>query len=96
MIDKLFLLAVLIDPNKINVPKPGATPDRIGAGLQLLFGVLGAASVFVIVLAGLRYVLSQGDPAAIAKAKNTIIYALVGLVVMAFSFAIVSFVVGSL
>jgi hypothetical protein len=63
--------------------------------LQLVFGVAGGIALIVLMLAALKYVNSQGDPAAVAKAKNTIIYALIGLAVAAAAFSIVSFVVKS-
>jgi len=46
----------------------------------------------IIVLAGFRYIISQGNPNEVATAKNAIIYSLVGLVVIMFAFAIVNFV----
>lgn len=55
--------------------------------------VIGALSVIMIIFGGLRYVISRGDSAQIAAAKNTIIYAVAGLVVAIASYAIVNFVV---
>ena len=60
---------------------------------NLLIFLVGAISVIMIVIGGLRYVLSSGDSKAAADAKNTILYAVVGLVVAIAAYAIVSFVV---
>jgi hypothetical protein len=57
---------------------------------------MGAAAVLIIVLAGFRYILSQGSPNEIATARNAIIYSSVGLVVIMFAFAIVNFVITGL
>jgi hypothetical protein len=43
---------------------------------------------------GLKYITSQGDPNATATAKNTILYAAIGLVVVALAQVIVRFVIG--
>ncbi len=56
--------------------------------------IIGAISVIMIIIGGLRYVLSGGDSAGIKGAKDTIIYALVGLVVSLLAYTIVSFITG--
>jgi len=56
--------------------------------------VIGAVSVLMIIIGGLRYVLSAGDPKATAGAKDTILYAVIGVVVAIMAFAILHFVVG--
>jgi hypothetical protein len=58
--------------------------------------IVGAVSVLMLIIGGLRYVLSAGDANATAAAKNTIIYAIVGIVVAFMAFAAVSFVVTQL
>lgn len=55
--------------------------------------LVGAVSVIMVIVGGLRYTLSGGDPKATADAKNTILYAIVGLVVAALAYAIVTFVI---
>ncbi|MCA9339488.1 MAG: hypothetical protein KDA17_01090, partial [Candidatus Saccharibacteria bacterium] len=49
--------------------------------MQVVLGALGAISVLMIVIGGLRFVLSQGDASAVSSAKNTVLYAVIGLVV---------------
>lgn len=58
----------------------------------LLF-IVGIAAVIMMVIGGLRYVLSGGDPKATAGAKDTVLYAAVGLVVALLGYAIVNFVI---
>lgn len=58
--------------------------------------ITGAVSVIMIIIGGFRYVLSAGDSNAISGAKNTILYAVVGLVVAIFSQMIVTFVLSKL
>lgn len=61
-----------------------------------VFFALGIAAVAVIVLGGVTYVTSQGDPGKVKKGRDTIIYGLVGLVVALLAFAIVTFVLNAL
>ena len=58
-----------------------------------LLYVLGAVSVIVIIISGIFYATSNGDAALITKAKNTLLYAVVGLLVAIMAYAIVSFVI---
>ena len=60
----------------------------------LLF-ILGAISVIMIIIGGLRYVVSGGDSSAVNSAKNTILYAIVGVIVAILAYAIINFVIGS-
>lgn len=60
----------------------------------LLF-ILGAISVIMIIIGGLRYVISGGDSSAVTAAKNTILYAIVGVIVAILAYAIINFVIGS-
>ena len=62
--------------------------------VDVLLFVLGAIAVIMIVIGGIRYTISQGDSAAVTSAKNTILYAVIGLVVALLAYAIVHFVVG--
>lgn len=76
-----------------------ANSDKLfGAGslwnriLNVFTTVIGAVSVLMIIIGGLRYVTSNGEPAQLTSAKNTIMYAAVGLVIAAMANAIVNFV----
>jgi len=61
--------------------------------VDILSIVVGALSVIMIIVGGLRYVTSGGDSSGVASAKNTIIYAIVGLVIVLFAQVIVGFVI---
>lgn len=67
--------------------------DVIGAVINVLFGTLFAVAVIVIVVAGIRMTASGGNPDAVKNAKNMIIYAIVGMIIVVLSYAIVQFVV---
>ena len=54
--------------------------------------VVGSISVIMIIIGGFRYIISNGDSNSVTGAKNTILYAIVGLVIVLFSQIIVRFV----
>ncbi len=60
--------------------------------VNVLLFLLGAVSVIVIIVAGIRYATSGGNTASVTGAKNMLLYAIVGLVVAMLAYAIVRFV----
>ena len=63
--------------------------------VNVMLFILGAIAVIMIIIGGIRYTTSNGDPANVKAAKDIILYAVIGLVVAILSYAIVTFVVGS-
>ena len=63
---------------------------------NLLLYTIGALSVLMIIVGGIRYVLSGGKEASVTKAKNTVLYAIIGLIVALLSYAIINFVLDTL
>lgn len=90
----LHILATSIKPG--DLPTAHADTKSIRAILSIAFAVIGALALLMITVSGLRYIVSGGDSQKIAKAKNALIYSLVGLVIAVFAEAIVSFVVKKL
>jgi len=64
--------------------------------INVLLFVIGAVAVVMIIIGGIRYVTSNGEQAHVKAAKDTILYAVVGLVVAMLAYAIVNFVVASI
>ena len=64
--------------------------------INTLLFIVGILSVIVIIVGGIMYVISAGDSSKVTRAKNMIIYALVGLVIAFLAYAIVNFVLKSL
>ena len=56
---------------------------------------VGIISVIMLIYGGLRYVISGGDSKKVTDAKNTIMYAIIGLIVSILSYAIVNFVINA-
>lgn len=74
----------------------GGTTDKVNTTISQFINIfstlVGVIAVIMIIYGGLRYITSGGDSTKITNAKNTIIYALIGLVVVALAQFIVKFV----
>ncbi len=70
--------------------------SKLNSTLKLVINifsiVVGVVSVIMIIIGGLKYITSSGDSGNITSAKNTILYAIVGLVIVALAQFIVRFV----
>ena len=69
----------------------------VAGGIEIVSNILlfliGLAAVIMIIIGGIRYTTSNGDPSQTKAAKDTILYAVVGIVAALMAFAIVRFVV---
>lgn len=57
---------------------------------------VGLIAVIMLILGGLRYITSGGDAKKVTDAKNTILYAIIGLIISVLSYAIVNFVLSTI
>lgn len=71
-------------------------PGTIRRVIQIFIFIVGAVAVLMIVIGGLRYTLSAGDEKSAAAGKNTLIFAVVGLIITFAAYAIVNFVLDAL
>lgn len=96
MIGKI-LSQVYIDPKQLDIPQTGDVGDNtVSTLLSFTFAIGAGIALIIIILAGIQFILSRGDPEKNAKARRTIIYASIGLVLCATAFTLVRFVVGQL
>lgn len=76
-----------------------AGTDKADSMLKIVINtiiyIIGIIAVIMIIIGGLRYVLSGGDSSSTKGAKDTILYSVVGLVVAIFAYAIVNFVISA-
>lgn len=79
--------------SKVCASKSDNATSFAKTAVNLLLTVLGIISVIMIVIGGIRYTTSGGDAAGLKNARDTIIYAVVGLIVAILSFSIVNFVI---
>jgi cytochrome bd-type quinol oxidase subunit 2 len=90
------LLADITSGFTTGLPHADANGSQLQTILQIVFGILAALAVLMIAIAGLRFITAQGNPQETSKARNTIVYALIGLLVAMVAEALVSFVLGKL
>ncbi len=74
----------------------GTVPEILQSVVNILLFLIGAASVIMLIIGGLRFVLSAGDSQAAANARNTILYSIIGIVVAVAAYGIVGWVLGRL
>lgn len=86
-----YLAQVQINPSEVHVPKGDISGNTLQTAWRIALGLAGGIAVLIIVLAAFKYVVSVGDPQTANKAKNAIIYAIIGLIVALAAFSIISF-----
>lgn len=92
-----FADAVLdVNASDTGIPTAQISQAQVTSFFNGVLMLAAAVAVVFIVLGGIRYSTSQGDPGETKKAKETIIYAIVGLVVVILSFGIVQLFTGRL
>lgn len=72
---------------------PNGTLSKVATALAIVAGIV---SVIFVIVGGIKYIFSGGDSSATSSAKNTILYALVGLVVAVLAREIIMFVLGKI
>ncbi len=77
-----------------NLPEVAADASTASTFMALVFGVLGAVCVLLIIYAGFQFILGGDDPNKVKNARNTIIWALIGLGVALLAEAIVFLILG--
>ena len=86
-------LAVTLNADELNIPR--SDPNTVlQNGLNIAYFVAGLTAVLVIVIAGFTLTAAGSDPATVTKAKNSILYASIGLVVVIFAALITQFLIG--
>jgi hypothetical protein len=90
----LTTLAQTIDASSNGIPELGAG-DVLQNSLNLVYFIAGIVAVIVIIVGAIMYTTSAGQAGNITKAKNLILYAVVGLIVIFAAFAITNIVSGS-
>jgi hypothetical protein len=81
------------NPSRNTIYGPNGIITKVANILAIIVGI---AAVIVIIVAGIQYMVSTGDPTKVNNAKNAIIYAIVGLVVAVLARTLVIFIIGKL
>ena len=70
--------------------------DTVLEIIRVIVGMLGIVAVVFIIIGGVGYMTSSGDSGKVKKAKDTILYAVIGLIICALAFAIVNFAISTI
>ncbi len=84
------------NPECVRPSGQGDLDSTIHTVINVMLFVIGILSVIMVIWGGISYVLSRGDPEKTKNAKNTIMYAIVGLIIAILAFAIVQWVFSQL
>lgn len=84
---------IIIGANETGTADGTTLQGRIKTITNVMLYIIGALSVVMIIFGGIKYVVSAGDSSKVTSAKNTIMYAVIGLVVAILAYAIVNFVI---
>lgn len=79
-----------------NIPHIDANQGTLALILNTLYGLIGLLAVIFVIVGGIRYSLAAGNASSVAKAKATILYAVIGLVISLMAFAITNFIINSI
>ena len=77
---------------KADTTKSGGLVGMIQTIINVVLSIVGIIAVVVVIFGGFTYMTSAGDPGKITKAKNTIMYGIIGLIIALLAYAIVNFV----
>lgn len=81
-----------VNPGLTFTPKFATIYELLEFVVNLLLSVSAIVAVIFLVIGGIRYVLSAGNKDAVAAAKNTILYSIIGLIIIIIAWAIVRMV----
>lgn len=86
------------DPSVCNtgLPSTAATNTQLNQLLSVVFGILGVVAVIFLVIGGIQFMTSGGNSEQTNKAKNTILYALIGLAIAVSAELLVAFVLNKI
>ena len=84
------------DVEQVNPDGNDDLKGNIVSILNAVIGVLSFVCVVVIIIGGVSYMTSSGDASKVKKAKDTILYGVIGLVICVLAFAIVNFVISNI
>ncbi|MCL1876719.1 pilin [Candidatus Saccharibacteria bacterium] len=86
------------NPTTKHCDRPDSTnpENMISTILNILFFVLGIASIVMIIYGGIQFISSRGDPKKVSTAKSTVMYAIIGLIVAILALAITNWVMSVL
>lgn len=96
MISNLLSYLAAVSASDAGIPKVELNDATFQSALSGVFAIAAIVAVIFVILGGLKYSISQGNAGDLEKAKDMIVYSLVGLGFVIFAFTITQFVIANL
>lgn len=97
MLPVLYQFAALINASDVGIPKTASSSQTVAQNILLpVYFWAGVIAVIVIIIAGFYFVTSNGNAQNVAKAKNAILGAVIGLIVVLLAYTITAIVMAGL
>lgn len=77
----------------VGLPRAKSIPKLIGHALRVILGIMGSVALLMSVWGGIIWLTSGGNPDKIKKAKDILVWATIGLIVIFASYALVDFII---
>ncbi|MEX0749020.1 MAG: pilin [Candidatus Saccharimonadales bacterium] len=89
-------IGTLGSADDLGIPDVEADQNALNRVLNIVFVITGALATVFIIIGGIKFVFTAGSPDGVKSARNTILYAVVGLLVSVLAYTIVNFVINNL
>lgn len=86
---------IFLATDKIKLDPPPIQANNVMGGINQIFFWAGVVAIVAIVLSGIKYSTSLGDPNKVVVAKTAVIYSVIGLLLVLLSFTIVNIISGA-
>ena len=83
-----------VSADELGLPRVSGDEAQLGSIMNVVYFWAGLIAVIVLIIGGFLYVSSTGEPAKTKRAKDTILYAVIGLVIVLFAFTLTQFILG--
>ncbi len=90
------VLAKIDDPENPGNKLPTGLKGIITTVSNTLLMLVGVVAVLFVIIGGFQYISSAGNPENVGKAKQTILYAIIGIIITIIAYAVVSFVISNI
>lgn len=91
----LFATSIAGGNTGFGLPNVAANQGQLANILnRIIFPIAGVVAVIFVIIGGIMFTISEGDPGKVKNARNTIIYSIVGLIFIIMAFAVVQLILG--
>lgn len=93
---KWFFAQTIGSPADLGIPTNEASASSLNSILNTVYFIAGAVAVLMLIIAGINYAVAAGDSNKLVKARNGILGAVIGVVIILAAFVLTNFITGRL